>query len=325
MVTCKSQVTISDGSAKDQMSFLDELSAVIEKVSTIVGPAVVRVGGGWRGGSGVVVAGGVVLTNAHNVRTDELSVSFVDGRRADARVAGIDVDGDLAVLAVDTADITPPGWSDVLPGRGAAVFAVAPNESGPRITFGTVSSAAQGFRGPRGRPISGGLEHTAPLAPGSSGSPLVDAAGRIVGINTNRLGSGFYVALPADESLRQRVAALQRGEVIERPRLGVAIAPSAAARQMRRAVGLPERDGVLVRAVEEGSAAQLAGVEEGDLIVEAGSVTLRRADDLYEALARVKPGEALSLRIVRGTAERVAEVRFGQQEAAAGDDAGPVH
>ena len=101
-----------------------------------------------------------------------------------------------------------------------------------------MSSVARAFRGPRGRRITGSLEHTAPLVSGSSGSALVDGSGKLVGVNTNRLGGGFYLALPADASLKSRVDALARGENVERPHLGVAIAPSWVARRMRRAVGL---------------------------------------------------------------------------------------
>ena len=147
-----------------------------------------------------------------------------------------------------------------------------------------MSSVARAFRGPRGRRISGSVEHTAPLAPGSSGSPLVDGEGRLLGLNTNRLGGGFYLALPADEALRGRVAALQRGESAERPRLGIGIAPSWVALRMRRAVGLPDREGVLVREVEPDSPAARAGISEGDLIVEAGGRPITEPDDVYDAL-----------------------------------------
>jgi S1-C subfamily serine protease len=292
------------------MTFLDEMSETIARLAQNVGPSVARVGGSWRGGSGLVVGQGFVLTNAHNVRSDELRVRFADGRVADAMPAGVDIDGDVAVLAVDTGAATAVEWTQALPAVGAAVFAVAPNGSGPRVTFGSVSSAAQAFRGPRGRPIAGALEHTAPLAPGSSGSPLLDREGRLVGLNTSRLGGGFYLALPADDALRQRVAALQRGERVERPRLGVGVAPGFAARQLRRAVGLPERDGVLVREVEEAGPAERAGIQEGDLLVEAAGRALRGPDDLYEALAELRPKDKLRLVIVHGAEERTVEVGF---------------
>ena len=197
------------------------------------------------------------------------------------------------------------------------------NGSGPRVTFGLVSSVARAFRGPRGRRISGSIEHTAPLVPGSSGSALVDADGKLLGLNTNRLGGGFYLALPADESLRSRVAALQRGESMERPRLGIGIAPSWVARRMRRAVGLPDVEGVLVREVEGDSPADRAGIVEGDLIVEAAAKPIREPDDVYDALGTVSAGQSITLRIVRGAEERTVEARF---EAAAEEaDGGPVH
>ena len=71
-----------------------------------------------------------------------------------------------------------------------------------RVTFGLVTTAGESFRGPRGRRIAGSVEHSAPLARGSSGGPLVDPAGNLVGLNTNRVGEGFYLALPADSALR---------------------------------------------------------------------------------------------------------------------------
>ena len=309
------------------MAAVDELGGTLASVARKVAPSVVRIGGGWRGGSGLVIGDGAVLTNAHNVRSDDTVVVFADGRRAQASLAGVDVDGDLAVLSVDTGSAPAPEWSTSPAGIGTPVFAVAGSSSGARVTFGFVSSVARAFRGPRGRRISGSVEHTAPLAPGSSGSPLVDSDGRLLGLNTNRVGNGFYLALPADESLRNRVAALQRGESAERPYLGIGIAPSWVATRMRRAVGLPDREGVLVREVEPDSPAARAGIAQGDLLVEAGGRPIREPDDVYDALGTVSAGATLGLRIVRGTEEREVEARFGSQPgaAAAPTEDGPVH
>ena len=126
-----------------------------------------------------------------------------------------------------------------------------PAGNGLRVTVGYVSGIGRAFRGPRGRRVAGAVEHTAPLLPGSSGGPIVDADGQLLGINTNRLGSGFYQAIASDSGLRDRVASLGRGEAPKRRRLGVGLAPAHVARQLRRAVGLEERDGLLVRDVEE--------------------------------------------------------------------------
>ncbi len=304
------------------MAVLDELGSAIGSVADSVGSAAVRVGGGWRGGSGLVIGQGAVLTNAHNVRSDELTVTFADGRQAGGTLAGVDVDGDLAVISVDTGSVAPVEWASSAANIGTPVFAVTLNGSGPRVTFGFVSSVARAFRGPRGRRITGSLEHTAPLVPGSSGSALVDSNGKLVGINTNRLGGGFYLALPADESLKARVDALQRGEDVERPRLGIAIAPSWVARKMRRAVGLADVEGVLVREVEAGSPAANAGIAEGDLIVEAAGKVIREPDDVYDALGSIGSASSITVKLVRGADERAIEVLLG---GSADESDGPVH
>ena len=303
------------------MAFMDELQSGFEAVAAGAGGSVVRLGRS-RGGAGVVIGPGAILTNAHNVRGDTTTVYFADGRETKAEVAGIDVDGDLAVLSADTGSATSIEWSERTPAIGTAVFAVTANGSGPRVTFGYVSSVARAFRGPRGRRISGSVEHTAPLTPGSSGSPLLDRDGRLLGLNTNRVGGGFYLALPADETLRVRIAALQRGESAERPRLGIAIAPSWVANRMRRAVGLPERDGVLVREVEPDSPAAAAGIREGDMLFEAAGRPLTDPDDLYDALGSLDGGATLKLGVVRGAEELSVEARF---EGGTSESGGPVH
>jgi serine protease Do len=93
-------------------------------------------------------------------------------------------------------------------------------------------------------------------------------------------------------------------------KLGVAIAPSDVARRLRRAVGLPEADGLLVRGVEDGSPAASAGIKEGDLITKAGDTDLRTADDLFAALESAVSTGKLTLAIVRGTEELTVDVGF---------------
>ncbi|MBA3851047.1 MAG: serine protease [Chloroflexi bacterium] len=297
------------------MSALQEIQSTISDLAQRVAPAVVRIEGGWRGASGVVVASGQVMTNAHNVRDQAVDVTFNDGRRAPGTVAGIDADGDLAVITVETGAVEPIEWiSDDGLALGRPVFALSASSQGSRITFGLVSSVARAFRGPRGRRISGSIEHTAPMARGSSGSALVDEQVRLVGLNTNRVGGGFYLALPADQTLRSRVQLLAQGGPAERPHLGVGIAPGQAARRMRRAVGLPERAGLLVRDVEEGSAAARSGIAEGDLLVSAAGRPLDSVDDLYDVLRAIDAAGRLELVIVRGSDERVVSVDLAPQE-----------
>lgn len=266
--------------------------------------------GGFGRGAGVVVGSGLVVTNAHNLRGSKVTVTFADGRQETGTVAGADLDGDLAVIQVPTGDIEPLEWADTAAEVGTPVFAVGGSPFGPRVTFGLVSAVGQAFRGPAGRLVGGSLEHTAPLTRGSSGGPVVDTAGRLLGINTNRLGDGFYLALPAGPELRTRIDRLAQGDVPARRRLGVALVPSPAARHLRKAVGLPELDGVLVRQVEEGSPAESAGLREGDLLTTANGRDLRTPDDLFAALDALGDDESLSLHVVRGVEELDVAVRF---------------
>jgi serine protease Do len=294
------------------MTLLEEFESQIHQAALQTGSAVVGLGRGWSTGSGVVVARGRVITNAHNLRHDETTVTFADGRQATGKVLGADGDLDIAVIDVDTGDIEPVDWSEEGEVEiGRAVLALSnPGGRGLRVTPGFVSSTARSFRGPRGRRIRGAIEHTAPLPRGSSGGPLVDTAGRLLGINSVRVDGGLILAIAADATFRQRTEALGRGEPPKRVRLGVAVAPPRAARRLRHAVGLPERDGVLVRGVEDESAAARAGVERGDLIVAAAGREIDGVEALYEALDGAGAQGSLELTLVRGTDERTVTVEF---------------
>ena len=294
------------------MTILDEVGASIRQLAGGAGASVVGIGQRWGVGSGVVLGEGRILTNAHNVRGDQVTVTFADGRTAEGTVAGRDVDGDLAVIDADTGGVPALPWASGTQAElGMPVFALAnPGGRGLRVTFGFVSGIERTFRGPRGRRITGSLEHTAPLLPGSSGGPVLDAAGQLLGINTNRLGEGFYLAIPADEKLRDRAGALARGESVRPPQLGITITPGHLARRMRRAVGLPDAEGLLVRDVDGDSPAARAGLARGDLIVTAAGQPTRSADDLAGAL-RAAAG-TIELTVLRGTDERSIQVGLGQ-------------
>jgi serine protease Do len=286
------------------MTVLEELQQATERALERAGPAVVRIGRGSGRGAGFVFAEGAVVTNAHNLRGAQTTVSFADGRSVTGDVVGVDAEQDLAAITVEVAGATPLVWADTPATPGQTVFALAlPAGGGTRITTGAVSALNRAFRGPRGRLIDNGLEHTAPLGRGSSGGPVVDADGRLLAVSTHRLGDGFYLALPAGPDLRTRLDGLARGESPSRLRLGVALIPSHVARKLRSAVGLPERDGLLVRGVEEGGPAAAAGVTRGDLLVSAGDVSLVEVDDLARALDAVVDTGSVTLGVVRGVEE----------------------
>jgi serine protease Do len=296
------------------MTVLEEIGEAVGRVGREVGPSVVRVGRDGGRGAGVVVGDGHVLTSAHNLRGATVTITFADGRTATGEVKAADGEGDLAVISVDTTGAAPIRWSPADPVLGQVVFAVAPGRGtvGTRVTAGHVSGLGAAFRGPRGRLIEDGFEHTALVGRGSSGGPVVGADGSLVGINTHRPGDGLYLAIPANQSLSDRVAALLRGQAPRRRRLGVSLVPTGVARRLRSAVGLPPRDGLLVREVDASGPAASAGIQAGDLIVAVAGQEVGGVDGLLAAVDNHPDATPLRVTLVRGAEEMTVEVTFDQ-------------
>ena len=287
--------------------------STLQQIAASAGPSVVGLAEGARGGSGVVVEPGRVLTLARNLRGAQVSVALSGGRLQTATVAGTDADRGIAVLELDTGETPVVTWADAAeaPAIGAPVFALAdPAGRGLRVTAGAVASAPQALRGPRGRLLEGLIEHTAPLPRGSGGGPLLDGQGRLLGLNAVRLAHGLILALPTAE-VRERVADIAAGKPATQRRLGVAIVAPRIARRLRGAVGLPEREGVLVRAVQQQSPAARAGVERGDLIVAMAGREVDSLDALFAALDAAPLEQPVPLRILRGEQERQVDVVLG--------------
>lgn len=286
------------------------MNTVQEAVSAVA-PSVVGLGRGARGGSGIVIGPGRVLTLAHRLRREEVEILFADGRSDRGQLLGSDPDLNVAVLEVDTGDAPAIRWAGGDgPEIGDRVVALSdPGGRGLRATEGAISAVPTRLRGRRGRPIDGVLEHTAPMPRGSGGGPLVSDRQEVLGINALREPGGFILALPATE-VRVRVEALLEGRVAEPRQLGVAIVPPRAARRMRQAVGLEPRDGLLVREVADGSPAAAAGLQRGDLLVGVDGAPLRDIDELYSALDGASPDRPMVLRVLRGSDELDVPVLF---------------
>jgi S1-C subfamily serine protease len=269
-----------------------DLSTFIADSAERFGPSVVGLRGDARG-TGIVIADQRVLTTAANLGGDQAEVVFDDGHSESASVTGLDRRRGIALLSVDTRGRVPLEFGTADHGIGTAVVALA-------NPWGHALSAAPGFIASR-RERPAGLAHTAPCPRGAGGGPLVDAAGGLVGVNATRLAGGFVLAIATDAETRARVAALAAAEQRSDRTLGVAIAPAREARRLRRAVGLEQRDGLLVRAVAPDSPASRAGIQRGDMIVAVGVTPIATVDDL---LAQLETDEAeLAMTIVRGADE----------------------
>lgn len=303
------------------MTFSEELMAAVASARRSTLPALVAIGTRGPTGTGMVVADGKVLTSAHNVRFQGRSLVFADGARRRAEQITADISQDLAVLSVDTSGATPVSFAEEDAELGTPVLAVANLAGrGARVSFGIVAGVDQAFRGPEGRRIKGGFEHTAPLPHGASGGPVLDFEGRVLGINTRRMGEGLYAALSTGPQLRAAIDLLSRGETPVRGWLGVGLLPPELARRLRLAVGLAERSGALVREVTPDGPAAKAGIRKGDLLVSANGVDLESADDLYASLLGHGPGSTVKLGVVRGQDElEVEAVTSAEPERGSGD------
>ncbi len=164
------------------MSTITDFQEAIERAVARVGPAVVGFGAGWGRGSGLVVAPGRILTTAHNLRSEEVTVTFPDGRRESGRVTGVDHDLDVAAVAAETGEVEPVAWDPAgpAPGIGTAVIAFGnPGGRGLRATPGFVSAAGAGDTRARGVARS----------PAASSTPLPSRAGPAAGRSSTWTGA----------------------------------------------------------------------------------------------------------------------------------------
>jgi S1-C subfamily serine protease len=246
------------------------LQVAIAEIAARAGPSVAGLGRGWGRGSAVVFARDRLLTNAHVLRGPDVALTL-GGTVVHGRVAGVDRRYDLAVIAADTGDAAPLPPAPAAPGIGALVFALSdPGGRGLRVTHGHVTTHPART-----------IEHTAPVPRGASGGPLVDAEGRLLGLNTARAEGGFIVAVPFDAA---RADALARGESVQRPQLGVALGR-----------------GAVVHAVKDASPAAVAGIAPGDRLVAVDDRPLRSTDDLLDAL---EAGEPFVVTVLRDGEQR---------------------
>ena len=294
---------------------LDAYSAAVVGAVDKVGPAVVSVYTGGaaeaaqaRGGAGsgvVVTPDGYLLTNEHVVQqVSEARVTFVDGRSVAAVVAGRDPATDLAVLRAQ-AGALPCAQLDASARLRAGQLVVAvgnPFGFESTVSAGVVSALGRSLRSRHGRLIEGVVQHTAALNPGNSGGPLVDAAGRVVGINTAiiAMAQGIGFSIPAATAQWVLTQILTQGRV-RRAWLGVAARDRPLDLRLVRALGLATSRAVEILSREPQGPAADSDLHPGDMIVAVGAEAVDGIDALHRLLGRVPPGTTLELSVVRRT------------------------
>ena len=297
--------------------------------------------GGAASGSGFVISDeGFIVTNAHLVEgSDRVRVRFGEpgeDESIDARVVGTDPSTDIAVLKVDVdadrLDPLPLGDSSKLEVGDPTVAIGNPFGFDQTVTTGIVSALQRQIPAPNNFSIDDVIQTDASVNPGNSGGPLLDAAGRVIGVNSQiatggsegSVGIGFAVPV---NTVKEVVPELEEDGKIERPYIGVTTAPVA---DLAEDLNLPAKRGALVQDVQPGSPAARAGLragrtrtEEGitlggDLIVRVDGRDVASPEDVAEAIEDNKPGDSIEIEFLRGRGRESVELELAPRPANAG-------
>jgi S1-C subfamily serine protease len=309
-------------SETDDLALLDAYSRAVVHVVEDVSPTVIHIArlervpekdrgrhGEWvRGGSGsgvILTPDGYALTNAHVVaKAGRLQADLADGRKVNATVVGEDPATDLAVVRLEASGLPAAalGNSDRLR-VGQLVIAIGnPLGFEATVTAGVVSALGRSLRSETGRLIDNVIQTDAALNPGNSGGPLVDSHGRVVGVNTAIIAGaqGLCFAVPSNTATWVAGQLITRGRV-RRVHLGVSGHVVPLPRSQVRSLRLERGTAVLVREVVPGTPADAAGLRIHDLLIGVNDHPVGNTDEIHRLLTTVQAGDALTLRVLRGT------------------------
>lgn len=266
-------------------------------------------------GSGFILsADGFIMTNAHVVEgADEVMVTLTDKREFKARIVGADKRTDVAVVKIQATGLPAVKVGDVSRLRvGEWVMAIG-------SPFGLENTVTAGIVSAKQRDTGDYLsfiQTDVAINPGNSGGPLINMRGEVVGINSqiySRSGGfmGISFAIPMDEAMRVSEQLRATGRV-SRGRIGVQIAP--VTKEVAESIGLGKVQGVLVRGVEEGSPADKAGIEAGDIITQFDGKAIDKPADLPRSVGNTKPGSRVGITVFRRGASKDLMVTVSEVE-----------
>lgn len=265
-------------------------------------------------GSGFVISSeGRILTDFHIVeQAEEVEVTLSDGRKLKGMVSGKDPSTDIALVEVPAGNLVPAelGDSDKLKVGQMAIAIGNPFGfllgGGPTVTAGVVSALSRTINAD-GRMYEGLVQTDAAINPGNSGGPLIDVDGKVIGINTANIpfAQGIGFAIPINTAKYVVEQLLEKGRVV-RPWLG--ITGLTVTKEVATYYNLPTRSGVVLAGIVRGGPADEAGLEEGDIVVQADGTTVDTMEQLQREIRKKKPGDRLNLTIVRDGRRREASL-----------------
>ncbi len=301
-----------DESAGALTDFSTNLANAVETISASVVRIEARRG---NGSSGIIwTSDGYIVASDHTIeREEDIPVGLGDGRNLTAKLVARDTSSDLALLKIDTTDLHAAqraNDSDVRVGH--LVLAVGrPGPAGVMASLGIVSALGGQWRTSRGSQIERFVRTDATLYPGFSGGPLIDSAGRVVGINSWTLSQGAGLAIPAG-IVTGIVDQLLSGGV-KRAYLGVGTQSVGLPASLRAQTDNNQETGLMLIAVEPNGPAEQAGLLIGDILLSIDGKQLNDTDDLLQELSSSRVGTSGTFKIVRGGEIRDWSVQFGQR------------
>lgn len=264
--------------------------------------------------SGIAYAPNLVLTAEHVVERDEdIVVRLPDGSSLAARVAGRDAGRDLALLRVEDAALTVAEIASEAAQVGELVLALGrPSSEGIQASLGVISAIGGPARTGRGGLLESYLRTDTIPYPGFSGGPLVNASGKVVGLNTSGLSRGSALTIPASLAWQVAAALAEHGH-IRQGYLGVRSQPVAITATQQAALGRNQESGLLLVWIEEGGPAAQGGLLVGDILVALGDEVVSDHDALLSRLSGSRVGQTMGVQVLRGGQPLALKVLVGER------------
>ena len=296
------------------MQLLQSFSNAVTELAENVSPSVASVNTGRRSGTGIVWSeDGLIVTASHVIsQSSSPTVTLGDGREFAAKVVGTDSYTDFSLLKVDASGLSPIRQGradDVKVGQFVLAFAYTHGRKAS-ATSGMITSLRRSMRGFWGVMIEDAVVSDAKLNPGYSGGPLVDASGRLLGMNVAYF-SGRGVAVSVD-ALKETASKVNRDGKVKKAYLGVVVESIGLPEDLANSPEVKQPEGLLVRSVERGSPARTSGLVMGDVILKMGDTRATDEYELHRALTGEVVGKQVTLTVLR--AERVMELRVTPKE-----------